>query len=176
MKVIKRKAVLAKAPVIKSGSKVRNCLYQVLRGTPFFAGNLRGSDFSSQNFEAGRLNAPQALVITQGVQGISTQVSRVKGDMFDLNNGQLFDLSGIKKKVVLNLGPTAANYAKRNGTMHTLTVKAGAFKGTHSGFILGKMDRMNVGFVTKDGKRAWTLNTHSLPKGRNADRTFVLEK
>lgn len=166
---------LVPAPAAESAT-VRSLFYVVTRGTPFYSANLREKDFTAQKFEAGRLGAPVACVATHGAQGDACSLMKVKNNVADLQDGRLFDLSGIKKREIVPLGAPLARWAAKHGQLHTLTMKAGAHKGTHQGYVIGNTDNMCLGFVTKDGKQAWTLNTRTLPKGRNADRVFVLEK
>lgn len=179
MKAISKKPVrVQKAKPIKvvNDGAMRALLYVVLRGTPLFAANLRMNDCTAQHFEAGRIAGSESCAILTGAQGVSTSMGRVKGSMFDLNNSQCFDLSGVKRREVVAKGPSLARWAMRNGARHKVTLKQGPMKGTHDGYIVGKLDKMCVGFITRDGGKCWTLNTRSLKDGRNADRTFVLEK
>lgn len=176
MKVIKKTVVQkAKTPIIKNG-EMRALLYVVLRGTPLFAGNIRANDCTAQHFEPGRISGGESCAVLYGAQGVSTSLGRVKGTLFDLNNGTVFDLAGVKKRVIVPKGAPLARWAAKNGTFHKVTLKAGPMKGTHAGYVIGNMNAMNVGFVTKDGTKCWTLNTRTLRDGRNADRTFVLDK
>jgi hypothetical protein len=167
----------AKAEAEVKAQPVRSLLYIHTRGTPLYAGNLRLRDFTAQNFERGKLNTPKANVITFGSDGVAASFIRSNRNIVDLEDGRLFDLTGIKQHEVLKAGPDSVRYAKKNGKAHTIQIKTGARKGTHTGYIIGQdWDKMNLAFINKDGSWSYTLNTRSLPKGRNAHHTFDLVK
>lgn len=173
------KTVKAKIAAEQTKKFVRplvSLFYKLLRGTPFYAPNLRKSDFTAQNFEKGKLPPNPHVVVTQSASGMCTSVCNMKGKLLDLLDGRVFDTSGIKRCAAMKLGSAARSFAKANGSLHTIRIKHGPKKGTHTGYILGKFEDFYVGFVAKDGTWAWGLDTVTLPNNRNQDRTFELVK
>lgn len=168
--VTPQKAPEVKKPVLAS------LFFRHTRGTPFYTGNLRKVDFTAQEFEDGSMkSAPRQVVITSGEHGTSVSSLRTNGKQADLEDGRLFSLTGVKHCTVKPFGESLAKWAKSIGTLHTVSLKAGPMKGTHEGYILGSMEKMTVGFISKDGKRVWSLDTRSLGK-RNENHFFTLVK
>lgn len=175
---LKTVKVKPKSAVGKAVQKVKSLMsrfYTQLRNTPLQLGNCRKQDFSAQVIEKGKLPRNIALVHVTGQFGHTFSLISVnnKGQA-DLGNGHLFNLNGLKKQETIP-AHSIARYARKNGKLHT--IEHGPKKVKRTGYIIGNLDDMYVGWVSKDNPMfADTLETKALPGGRNKDRCFSLVK
>ncbi len=172
-KQAKTVAKATKANVTKAGALVSQ-LYRKLRETALNLCNCRKADFSKQVITEGRLPkaTPESVVIVQGEHGTTVSTLPVARGIADLGDGRLFDLTGLKHVQVLPPGK-AFDLVKSKGRPVNATI--GKDKVTSVGHIMGDMDQMYVVFV--NAKRQFrTLETKSLPGGRNKTATFALGK
>ena len=142
--------------------------YTQLRNTPLLLSNCRAADFISQEIEKGKLPRNLRAVFVKGKFGTTVSTISVNSSgMCDLNDGRLFNLKGLTKYENQPLSQ-ALPWAKKNGKLHT--IQHGPKKVSHTGYIVGDLDNMYVGFVSKDGKFVDTLETRALPNKGAARR------
>lgn len=165
----------AKVKTSKVGQMVSN-LYRQLRETPLNLCNCRKQDFTKQVISEGRLakTLPESVVVVQGAHGTTVSTLRVdtKRGLADLDDGRVFDLTGLKHVQVL-APKQAAALVKTKGRPVNATI--GKSKLASVGHLMGDVSKMYVVFLTAS-REFKTLETKALPKGRNKNATFALGK
>lgn len=188
MKISKLVKVAAKAAqAVKSGKavkptvvkekampKVGSLLYKFLAGCALFLANIRKADITGTPFVALPKSVSPAVAWAKGTYGTCLSMVQAAGNTVALPEKELgFDMTAVGGEC-LNLKAALAR-AKREGKAHTIhrhTAKKGV---NEEGFIIGSMDDMYVGWVTKAG-HCETLETKAIADGRNKARLFDLVK
>ena len=143
--------------------KLISSFYTHLRGGKLNLCNCRKQDFTKQVVSEGRLmGAPLKVVLVNGLHGITVSALPVKGTMADLGDGRVFDLSGLKSYKVF--APKEAKHHFRNeGRPVNAVLGVGKKqKVEHKGAIIGKMEKMYVGFYDAVADEFRTLETRAI--------------
>lgn len=174
--VLRNGKVVGKVAKQPRKGRMSNSLYRVLRGTPLNLANCRKADFREQQFGVGPLpSAVTRTVLVHGTHGVTVSVLPVdRNNVADLGDKRTFNLDGLKQVGVYS--PQQAATRMRTQGAKLMTLEVGKKRERMTGYVLGHLDKMYLVFMDKKTGKFRTLETRSLPNGRNAHATFSVIK